>query len=470
MLRIYLDTNVFSNLKSNKTELYQELNELIVQYKSNISFYFSQAHIRDKRNDTSDKKFEDFDFMESLVEDNYIAYDPIEKHSSSYLTTPGQVHKDDKDDSVKTILNDFWESDEHDTFEIILLKDALRKMMEMIQVPISIPDFEQLPEEQRGLMEKMLPINKESANLLDWMDQLGNFNEEMFKDNQTYRSLRKMIDEGLNNGKYTTNEGTDFNEAFKDSLFKKTFEDFVKDSLHHKDKTQIPFYDFYLQSYNTLDMLGISKDKVNRGNGFGNMFNDSLHSYFAHYCDVLVSSDKGLRIKSQALYNLYNIDTKILTVEEFIDELKNFGKPTEDNMKDFFDKFTSDYENSERINFTKTNTGYHYTLAINNRYLNAFDEILELIHDEKRYIFLLKKKTHLLSSFNYREEGMVVNKALQIFGEDTFKIGEFNFKKEVKEIENNKWKGRYWNFGSINMSLEHNHVVKQFTLVIWITP
>lgn len=466
MRRIYLDSNVFSNLKSNSTPLYQKLNSLILQYKGNLSFYFSHAHIRDKRNDFTDKKFEDFDFMESFVDDNYIAYHSIKKHSSFYLATPRQVHNDDKEDTIKSIFNDLWKTGEYETPEMIEAKSVLKASMETLQIPIEIPNFEQLPIEQRELMGKMLPVNKQFINLLGWMEQLGDFNEEIFKDFETYRSLRKMIDEGLNNGKYTANDGTEFNEAFKDSVFQKTFNEFVKDSLYHKDKTQIPYYDFYLQSYSLLDMFGISKDKIDKGNGYGNMFSDGLHSYYARYCDVLVSSDKGLRKKSKTLYNLYDVNTEIFTVEEFVEQLPLIGKSTETDIKDFFDKLTYDYKEAERIDFTETNTGYYCTLLIKNRYLNAFDEILELIHDEKTYLFLLKKNTHWLSSFNYREEGMIVNKAIEIFGEDSFKTGKFNFEKEVTEIKNNDWKGRYWNYAPIEISLEHNHKIKQFALII----
>lgn len=470
MLRIYLDTNVFSNLKSNKTEIYQAINKLLLEYKDNISVFFSQAHIRDKRNDTSDKKFEDFDFMESFVVDNYIAYDPIEKHSSHYLATPRQVFNDDKDDSVKSILNnlfdDLWMNNENDTPEVVQAKSNLKYCMEMFEIPILFPNFEQLPPEQKDLMEKMIPINTESPNLLNWMEQLGNFNDEIFKDNQTYRSLRKMIDDGLNNGKYSANDGTDFNEAFKDSVFQKTFNEFVKDSLYHKDKTQIPFYDFYFQSYSLLDMFGISKDKIDRGNGYGNMFSDGLHSYFARYCDILVSSDKGLRKKSKTLYDLYDVGTKVLSVEEFVEEIQILGKSTEEDLKDFFEKLISDYKNAERIGLTKTNTGHFCNLAISNWYLNSFDEMLEIIHDEKTYIFLLKKKKHGLSSYNFREEGMVIKKALQIFGRDSFGFGEFDFPKETEEIKNNQWRGRYWDFDKVKISLEHNEKINQFALVL----
>ncbi|HEY9196150.1 MAG TPA: hypothetical protein VIM77_07785, partial [Mucilaginibacter sp.] len=121
MPRIYLDTNVFSNLKNDKDSRFHELNDLLKIYKKKLSFYFSVAHIADKRKDKTDFKFEDFKFMETLVGDNYIAYDPIERITSLYLATPLMVFEDNEGDELE-ILKDFFEPKESDNPIIRTLK------------------------------------------------------------------------------------------------------------------------------------------------------------------------------------------------------------------------------------------------------------------------------------------------------------------------------------------------------------
>ena len=39
---------------------------------------------------------------------------------------------------------------------------------------------------------------------------------------------------------------------------------------------------------------------------------DSSHAYFAHFCDILVTNDKRMRIKTEAVFSYYGISTKVL--------------------------------------------------------------------------------------------------------------------------------------------------------------
>lgn len=84
MFRVYFDTNVFSNLESNTLPLYHALNESLNSYKHNLSFFFSPAHIRDKRK-ADERKIDYFQFMETFVRDNHISYHGLEKYTTHYL-------------------------------------------------------------------------------------------------------------------------------------------------------------------------------------------------------------------------------------------------------------------------------------------------------------------------------------------------------------------------------------------------
>src|SRR5690242_18927089 len=114
------------------------------------------------------------------------------------------------------------------------------------------------------------------------------------------------------------NDKRDFNIAFADSVFQKTFVDLVKDSIRKKADEQILYYDFYSQAYHSLDLLGISKDQITKKNNYSNLLNGGLHSYYARYCDYFVTSDSSSKEKSEALYDLFQVHTKVVSVEEFI--------------------------------------------------------------------------------------------------------------------------------------------------------
>jgi len=114
MPRIYLDSNVFSNLRDPKDQAHLLLKDKLETYKHNITLFFSYAHIRDKKNDTSIKKFEDFKFMETLVQDNYLSYHALNQNTSFYLATPKMVFDDEVDEPLDELLKFFEPSDDDD--------------------------------------------------------------------------------------------------------------------------------------------------------------------------------------------------------------------------------------------------------------------------------------------------------------------------------------------------------------------
>src|SRR6185437_2900501 len=344
MPRIYLDTNVFSNLRNNITPVDQQLNLLLEQFKNNLTIVFSHAHIRDKLNDKSDMKSLDFEFMENLVGDNYLSYHGLEKRTSFYLATPKMVFDDEQGDNIEVLSNVFEEQPDDD--ELTVLRKRLTKnIFSSVKVPIDQIDLNLLPKGHMEIMSQIIPTR--NSSLFDLMNQVKDLSIDVLTDNTTYKKLREIIDAKLNNGSLTLNGEENLNELFQDSTFRKTYVDLVKDSITIYHKDEIPYNDFYLQSYTKLDMLGVNKDKLNQKNTFRNIFNDSLHSYYARYCDYLITKDKRLIEKSQALYEIYGVYTKILSPQQFLDVLSIIGPNNEENMSDFFSKFAYDIKNTE---------------------------------------------------------------------------------------------------------------------------
>lgn len=52
-------------------------------------------------------------------------------------------------------------------------------------------------------------------------------------------------------------------------------------------------------------------------------FYDSSHAYFAQFCDVLVSDDRRMKIKTEAVYWYLDIKTKVCSADDYLTMLAN---------------------------------------------------------------------------------------------------------------------------------------------------
>jgi hypothetical protein len=137
MPRVYFDTNIFSNLRSGTDSRFDHLTDFLKVYQKKLSFYFSYPHIRDKKKDKTDFKLLDFEFMETIVGDNYLAYDPTEKFTSFYIATPLMVYEDNSSDDFDELIN-FLEPDTNDDPMIGSLKSFMKTLYSGIPVDVQL--------------------------------------------------------------------------------------------------------------------------------------------------------------------------------------------------------------------------------------------------------------------------------------------------------------------------------------------
>lgn len=469
MTRIYFDSNVFSKLRQNDLPQYNELNRLLELYKSNLSFFFSQAHVRDKKKDSSPIKYDDFRFMESFTTDNYLSYHALDKNTTFYLATPLMAFEDDETDitgDLSSIFKVFEPAEDDDPLVSVMKTFTTQHLFKTpLDLGVNLSGLE-IPFEQRELLEKILPSGQ-TLTMGSFIDNFSAYMVAIHTDHETYRELRRMIDTGINNGKITVKDNSaDFNEALKDTEIQKTFIDFVMQTSKTEGDDRIPYYDFYLKAYNALDFLGISKDKITRKNNYYNLFNDGLHSYYARYFDYLVTEDSSLYEKSKALYNLFEVHTQVVSVTEFIELLPQIAKDTEADLLDFFSKLYSDLRHESQYEIEGTEDGSLRYIKTGQTYVNTFDALIEAKQDQLVQYLLYERRKNLLSGANYRETGMVIAKLLQLLGTDILNVGPFDFDKEVEQIRKDEWEGRFWKIGTLLFHLHNNDGLKTLTLSI----
>lgn len=69
--------------------------------------------------------------------------------------------------------------------------------------------------------------------------------------------------------------------------------------------------------FNFLDFLGYWTDKPNSKSKMARIY-DASHTYFSSACDFFISNDKRARNKAKVAFHMLNIQTKVLSLNEFL--------------------------------------------------------------------------------------------------------------------------------------------------------
>ncbi|WP_243472495.1 hypothetical protein [Winogradskyella sp. MH6] len=468
MVRIYFDKQIFSNLfKKDKTK-YVKLLDKIRNQRSSL-FVFSHAHLLDLKSDKTDIKYSELDFIESIVGDNYLSYHAIEKRTSCYLATPNMAfkdveHEDDNIDFASLLEFDTTDLNDED-------KQKVEKAKKLLTEPILDFNFSGLIDADSEVLDtvsKILPFGKDPMSMIDWSEHMMSLVTKMKDDNKVWKGLRNITDTHFNNGKFTINyDEIDFNDELENSELKKTFTQFVNDNLNPNGTTEVTKYDFFVNAYCTLDLLGISKEPSKKFK-FNNMMNDALHSYYGAYTDCVVSEDLAFLKKTRALYRLLGIETKVLHIDEFINSFDFIVEKEASDVSTFIQLLKNDLNNSLIINSHQSLDRDRKTETIKpvHTYLGFFNRIDKIIEDGKQYLYFYRV-TYNYSYFKfYREYELVINNAFRIFGDDINFKGKFDWEKELELMRSDKWIGREWNFEDVNFKIENNQGSKEFSLLI----
>lgn len=429
MKRVYFDSNTFRYLKNNPSLLRK-----IIDNKNRFSFYYSLPHILDLLSDNSDKKYEDLELMETLVDDNYLV-----------LNENGNVvHAPSLPLSLYNTLNTEIEfAQDIINAEKISLEEIFNELINKS----FIPEFKKL-------------LNQE--NILDKNSNISQLFISLFKNPDTYKRLRYYIIKSLNlKTKHKINiDNKSFNKKLVDTPFKTPFLNFVDNTLSYQKTVTMFEFQHFITSYILLNVLAIDNEKNKKASLKGTV-NDGQHSYFSAHCDYLISDDKGLIQKSKALFKLLNIDTKIFTLMEFE---KKLDSPLKIETKTlYYDALKYELDNAFIIDIKYLKKSKQ---TIFKPSLNHFDYFNEFLYIESLICiphFIFYKKVNNYSFFPFLTEiEKITNKMVKIFGEDIF--GRMVFKKnEEQEIITGTWNGRKWSFYEFIIHLNFN--VKEFKLI-----
>lgn len=426
MVNIYFDKQLFSYLFNAKEEKYVILRDKILSHKDDFVFLFSNAHLLDLQRDDTDTKYKEMDFMQSIVGENFL----ISKDSKI------EVANESPRSAFNYVVN---------TQNLSWLDDF---------------DLSQIPEEQYDFINNVFDLSiKDLKGELDsdWITTRNPIHaselrikkdefvaylkfiiHNLYDDNDTYKVMRDVAVGKYNPTHITADVASVFNSQLSSSPLGLSFIDTIN-AISNQFGIPSPSFDMaYYFSYTLLDLLGLCKEP-RRKIEFRNMQTDCYHSFFGTYCDCLVSNDKGMRDKSKILYNLFNVETKVYSIDEFIEQ---FDKAISDNKKsasEYFGEIRKDYECGEILQ-TAEYPAYTLTqLKAEHKYFGYFNYMAE-VKSKDGTIILLHKNKNLRTSIYIQEVEIMVNRIARVFKNMGAECALFDKRTDWEQMISENWR------------------------------
>lgn len=95
-----------------------------------------------------------------------------------------------------------------------------------------------------------------------------------------------------------------------------TLKEFIEKGVEmHPNGNEMSLHNRFAGVFEILDLVGFWKDKFNEKSNYARLW-DSSHAYFSSFCDYFISDDKRTRNKTKVVFELYDIDTQVISSNE----------------------------------------------------------------------------------------------------------------------------------------------------------
>lgn len=471
MIKVYLDTNIFSYFREDrndhvpsKNQLAKRLKKLLLERKDKFLCFYSEAHIHDLKNDPTENWKQEIQEIKRIAFNNFLSREYQSHRTSHQLVTPEVIFQeysnlDNLGDLLSfSLLNDLSEEE----------KRRINELLDF-QLPIDLKESSG-NKELDELVLLLFGERKETYSFREILNRAPIFLNQLFSNPKSFQGIRKMMMDflQLRNKWGLTLKEKDFMEKLKFTPLGKDFFEFIEGSLSKKREEPGYDFNFFTSSYSMLNALGLDNEK-NRKVNFRSMFLDGLHSYYGAHCHVVVSEDQGFLSKSKALYDNFGIDTKLTSIEEFLELFENQEEFSFNDPNDFFIQITELAEKGDHIGDYEPENGQRSTeYGISPWLFNFFNRIEYSIHEEYGKFLALSQKVNLWFKLTaWKEYESITSHFVKILGVDDNERGEFS-EFEKGEINSRNWKGRIWRFDQLTARLEINESTGLLTFLIFL--
>ena len=426
MVTIYFDKQLFSYLFNAKEEKYIILRDKILSHKDDFVFLFSDAHLLDLQQDSTDIKYKEMDFMQSVVGENCL----ICKDSNIVVAN----------ESPRSAFSHFVNTQQLSWLDNFDLSQIPKEQYDFINnaIDLSIKDLK--GELELDWITKRTPIHTNELNVNK--DEFSSFLKfimaNLYDKKDTYKAMRDVAMENYNPTKITADGDRVFNDQLSSSPLGLSFINLIKAVSNQLGMSFLGFGMVYFLSYTLLDLLGICKEPRKKVK-IRNMQTDSFHSFFGTYCDCIVSDDEGVRDKSKILYRIFNVETQVYSIDEFIEQ---FDKAINDNKKtarEYFGEIRNDYEQKEVLH-TENHSEYTITqLKAAHKYFGYFNHMFER-ESKDGTVIMLHKNINIKNSIYVQEVEVIVNRIARIFNSMGAEIRLFDKETDWEQIRSDNWR------------------------------
>jgi predicted nucleic acid-binding protein len=456
MYRIYLDWNTISYLKNLfKNGEKSDIINLIENYQADFLFPYSPAHVQDlakgaEKPENLEYIKADLDFLDKISKQHCIQIDVLD--SSNIKPFIGSAHHL-LDSIIETNMGDLFNPiNLEKSFDNTFLPNFGKEIVDIWKrtpVDTKFITAAENTKEAKAFYDKYFRRIQTENTTYNLMLDFSDFYKELKTNPEIYNLLANILRTQVNiNPKEVSNFKNpieELNVIFKNSTLKMDFDELSTIKSDDSNKLLNSNFTKYALEYGNLDMSGFHPEKLNKKNLYSNFTNDSHHSYYAGYCDCLVSFDKKLLYKSEALYKKYRIETKTYTPQDFVNHYSKLVKD-ELNIISLFEAITDTIENEliDEIldhNFEESRL---FLFRPINRIFSYFNFLYVAVDKDDRKTILLRHVRKNFSYFDfYIEWENVIEKCTKVFGNDL--NGKNIFTDEEKMAFNiDNWTGRIW--------------------------
>lgn len=244
----YLDNNIFVDIEQNSLSIA----DLLENIDKNIAqFFYSASHLQEANEITAQTKFE----LNSRLEKRFKTISSVTNNNYLFQELPSnKVHKlKEKPSVVFDTIND-----------VPFAQNMMKGMMNTVS------------ETQKAEFRKHLNIDPIRINNYSPKEVIEQIN--LKSDLMGGFSLVGMIEKAI-----------EFHPQGKEM------------GLHNR----------FAGIFEMLDMVGYWKDKYNEKSNYARLW-DASYSHFSTYCDYFISNDKRTRNKAKVVFEIYNIETKVI--------------------------------------------------------------------------------------------------------------------------------------------------------------
>lgn len=413
MIRVYCDSNVYRKLKPTSKQYNQIVFEHFESIRKNAVIVFSEAHLDDLRTSAESYRKEDLELMEKYTGNFFIQYNQMSKKWDCLLATPAEAF-----DAQNYKLYDQAITNPFDFQSLIAGlgdfpgKEQICKLMETyLDTPLSAFGHVDLPavvdNSSKIIMDKFVPEHNKNLTIGDLMKNMQPYVSKLLGDWKEMDELRNITTSFVNTDDYKfENWGLAFNEQLEKTLIGKKFTEILRLMTSANSKQ-----DFWLQfqyAYSMLEVFGITEEragKKRKRNNLTDLTKDCLHAFNAMSCDYFITDDKGLLVKTQILYHIFQVkNTQIVK----LDELDQFALSHSSNPS--IANLVSDLKTLANLWFEDDR---FYCYKIEDEFLHFFDVVAIPRDNNNTYILYSSKEEG--RNYMYNEILFVCNKIVTLF-------------------------------------------------------